>query len=1633
MLSEQKSPSFVMELAPVHSGLGERVRLECRVAGRPKPSVSWKKDGKSIQVSSRVRIIEAYTNHILLISRSETGDGGVYEAVATNQHGTITSQTTVNIKGSATNGATEPSRQTSRKSSVSSTSSSDRWSSQVRTNQVKLTATSWMKGAGNVTQGLSSISGGSPRRRGPGFILRPKPKSLAVGESLHLKCTLLGHPKPTVTWEKDGDLVDETRTEGHIRTSIDGNNYMLDVQACRAGDGGKYAVTARNSLGKQMASVLVTITDGNGNVQSKTANGGKDDLAAKMKKLTIPEGKVSMETSKIPASPTGSVSSCLSVQSKQSTVSSRSNLSARSHEERTAEMVKKVIAPSITRRLSSTQIFEGDELLLQCVITGDPEPSLQWMRNGRELHMGREEGIFTSFREGVARLRLRDVQVRDAGEYMCVARNKGGQVKCTSRVTVKAKAVNKPPKFLKKLSDVRAVEGESLKLEVQVEGIPEAEIMWTIDGQEVLDADCSFVNNIARLVIHQIKMKHTGQYMCNATNSAGEDSLACRVRVKERVLNIRPEFTSGLSDVTILKDETLRLKCMVTGIPEPTIEWYCNNELIDEEYDGVSREYRDGVAVLTLEGVQVDDSGEFRCRAVNCEGEDKTECDVTVEEDQTPAAAQEEKIPEAETQPSKPAAKIPSIAPKFTERPEEFVRAQEGDSVELKCLFRGSPPPKVTWSAAGHPVEGAVQNDQDGQTTLIIGDIKQHHSGIIKCTVSNNVGKVEHETRLSIRSRRVAPSIEAGLPDLFTIDEGATGEISCKVSGHPQPRVSWTRNGRSLSILSTETLYEDGVATVRIRKATARDSGKYLCTIRNLSGQVETSCKVTVTTKTSPDEAKPNVEPPTFQDQLQDVSLDDGQDLKLQCKVKGRPEPKVYWLMDGNPLDLEETETSYVDGVASLLLEDVMKEDEGRYSCVAENSEGKAETCCNVVVNVNEESKQSEPVFEIQLVDTTIKKGEDINLKCKISGNPKPEVRWLVDGEAVDESAEIKSDEEGNYQLILPESLPEDEGIYSCVAENPLNHVISSCKVTVDDTPSTEEANGHANGSANLEEDSAPLLLQELEDAKIADGIKNYTLVCKVKGNPSPVATWLFNGEPMEENEDFRWVAEGEVRKLILAEVFPEDTGEYTCEVENRAGRVKTTCHLTVEEIDGSAPEFLLKPRSFTANIGEKAIFSCRIQGDPEPDVTWLFNNKPVKYDDNVVCKKSSSENNNTHKLEINNVRAEDAGRYAVQCSNLLGSVTCTVSLIVDNSKKQEAQTDFRNVLRKSSSGKSPASPPPAQSQGDSVDFRSVLRKTSENQEKVAVTSQSDSDDQKDSTGLMYKEALSTQVKTKALTEDEIKQKKAEQIDFRSATLTRKVDTKAIVEEDLKSKQPDQQDFREEALTNVNVQTKQVLDQERLKKLTPKQVDFRSEAIRTKVKTKAYDEDDVKTRKVEQVDFREVLQSKKSSEEQEGQQNQEGLKGTLKKSEILNNNLVATKRSRGKEKVQVEVRRENSQAEEVFLEDNFKPEFTQQLKDVNVEDGKAFELICVVEGDPPPEIKWFLEGEEDVDLENDEEFIIEYKNGICSLSVNESFADDEGRYVCMATNKHGTAVTSSMVTVSCPPQPQQQEEEEGEC
>jgi len=40
-----------------------------------------------------------------------------------------------------------------------------------------------------------------------------------------------------------------------------------------------------------------------------------------------------------------------------------------------------------------------------------------------------------------------------------------------------------------------------------------------------------------------------------------------------------PEFTAPLSDVTANEGHDVCLRCMVTGIPEPVVEWQCDGNV----------------------------------------------------------------------------------------------------------------------------------------------------------------------------------------------------------------------------------------------------------------------------------------------------------------------------------------------------------------------------------------------------------------------------------------------------------------------------------------------------------------------------------------------------------------------------------------------------------------------------------------------------------------------------------------------------------------------------------------------------------------------------------------------------------------------------------------------------------------------------------------------------------------------------------------------------------------------------------------------------------------------------------------------------------------------------------------------
>ena len=68
---------------------------------------------------------------------------------------------------------------------------------------------------------------------------------------MSLSAKLLGHPAPKVTWEKDGQVINELTDRLHIFNCE--NVHNLEIESVNYTDGGVYRIIARNALGRQQA------------------------------------------------------------------------------------------------------------------------------------------------------------------------------------------------------------------------------------------------------------------------------------------------------------------------------------------------------------------------------------------------------------------------------------------------------------------------------------------------------------------------------------------------------------------------------------------------------------------------------------------------------------------------------------------------------------------------------------------------------------------------------------------------------------------------------------------------------------------------------------------------------------------------------------------------------------------------------------------------------------------------------------------------------------------------------------------------------------------------------------------------------------------------------------------------------------------------------------------------------------------------------------------------------------------------------------------------------------------------------------------------------------------------------------
>ncbi|XP_072581338.1 myosin light chain kinase, smooth muscle isoform X10 [Vulpes vulpes] len=925
----------------------------------------------------------------------------------------------------------------------------------------------------------------------------------------------------------------------------------------------------------------------------------------------------------------------------------------------------------------------------------------------------------------------------------------------------------------------------------------------------------------------------------------------------------------------------------------------------------------------------------------------------------------------------------PTEAPAFILPPRNLC-IREGATAKFEGRVRGYPEPQVTWHRNGQPITSGGRFLLDcgirGTFSLVIHAVREEDQGKYTCEATNDGGARQVTVELTVEGgfmkkhgqpvvsktlgdRFAAPAVETRpsiwgeCPPKFAtklgravVKEGQTGRFSCKITGRPQPQVTWLKGDVALQPSARVSMSEkNGVQVLEIHEVSRDDVGVYTCMVVNGSGKASMSAELSIQgikwslTKVANSDIRKEVTNGTTQgpklDHLESAAE------RWPCsstQIGGSP----TWATSSQPQPLRESKLEppgdpprkalrspiLQKTSSTITLQAAKVQPEPRapvssaLSSPGEERErpaapptatfparqsglGSQEVVNKVAtrkIPMESQRDSTFPKFESKPQSQEVSEDETVKFRCEVSGTPKPEVTWFLEGapvkrregmfEVYEEGGchylcllRVRPKDSGSYsctasnvrgqvscgwtllvkqqpiqyahssceagvaELHIQDALPEDDGIYTCLAKNTLGQVSCSARVTVHEKKSDRKSRYLLRTAPG--KPVAPLFLQGLSDLKVMDG-SQVTMTVQVSGNPPPEVIWLHNGNEIQESEDFHFEQRGTQHSLCIQEVFPEDTGTYTCEAWNSAGEVRTQAVLMVQEPqDGTQPWFISKPRSLTASLGQTVLISCAIAGDPFPTVHWLRDGKALSKDSGYF---EVLQNEDVFTLVLKNVQPWHAGQYEIQLKNRVGECSCQVSLMLQSSPTGVP-------LR----GREPASceglcSRGAGADGGGGDCYGTLRP---GRPARGQSWPEEEDDGEDVRGV-----LKRRVETRQHTEEAIRQQQVEQLDFRDL-LGKKVSTKTVSEEDLKEIPAEQMDFR--ANLQRQVKPKTVSEEER-KVHSPQQVDFRS-VLAKKGTPKTPVPEKAPLPKPATPDFRSVLGSKKKLPAENGSNNAEAL------------------------------------------------------------------------------------------------------------------------------------------------------------
>ncbi|XP_011638389.1 Down syndrome cell adhesion molecule-like protein Dscam2 isoform X4 [Pogonomyrmex barbatus] len=481
-------------------------------------------------------------------------------------------------------------------------------------------------------------------------------QTLQPGPAVSLKCSAAGNPTPQVSWALDGFplptngrfvIGQYVTVHGDVISHVNISHVMVE-------DGGEYSCTAENRAGKVTHAARlnvyglpyirlipkVTAVAGE-TLRLKCPVAGypieeikweraNRELLDDLRQKVLPDGTLMI--SSVQKKGDAGVYTCWA-RNKQG------------HSARRSGDVAVIVPPKISPFTADRDLHLGERTTLTCSVTrGDLPLSITWLKDGRS--MGPSERVtVTNMDQYNSILMIESLSPDHNGNYSCVARNVAAEVSHTQRLVVHV-----PPRWIVEPTDVSVERNRHVALHCQAQGVPTPMIVWKKatgskagDYEELRERTYTKILSNGTLLLQHVKEDREGFYLCHASNGIGS-GLGKVVQLK---VNSSPYFAAPSRLVTVKKGDTATLHCEVHGDKPVTVTWLKGgkSELNPSTNYRVAVKQEvtpDGViAQLQISSAEAVDSGAYFCQANNLYGRDQQLVQLLVQEPPQPPSALE--------------------------------------------------------------------------------------------------------------------------------------------------------------------------------------------------------------------------------------------------------------------------------------------------------------------------------------------------------------------------------------------------------------------------------------------------------------------------------------------------------------------------------------------------------------------------------------------------------------------------------------------------------------------------------------------------------------------------------------------------------------------------------------------------------------------------------------------------------------------------------------------------------------------------------------------------------------------------------------------------------------------------------